>query len=130
MTEKELEKIYSEAYRAVYWTAFQHLKNEADAEDIVQDTFVALIESYDTIEDKTKVTSWLKKTAANRSLNRLTRTKTDNEFRRCAYYYLDENGCVYKIRFFQYIGSDEEPILGMVTYSTPEAWQYWRLTDY
>ena len=78
MTEKELEKIYSEAYRAVYWTAFQLLKNEADAEDIVQDTFVALIESYDTIEDKTKVTSWLKKTAANRSLNRLTRTKTDN----------------------------------------------------
>lgn len=78
MTDKELEKIYSEAYRAVYWTAFALLKNEADAEDVVQDTFVALIESYDTIEDKTKVVPWLKKTAANRCLNRLTRTKTDS----------------------------------------------------
>ena len=78
MTDKELEKIYSEAYRAVYWTAYALLKNEADAEDVVQDTFVALIESYDTIEDKTKVLPWLKKTAANRCLNRLTRTKTDS----------------------------------------------------
>ncbi len=77
MTDKELEKIYNEAYRAVYWTAFSLLKNEADAEDVVQDTFVTLIESYDTIEDKTKVTAWLKKIAANKCLNRLARTKTD-----------------------------------------------------
>jgi RNA polymerase sigma factor (sigma-70 family) len=54
------------------------LKNEADAEDVVQDTFVSLIESYDSIEDKTKVVAWLKKNAANKCLNRLTRTKTDN----------------------------------------------------
>ena len=40
MTDKELEQIYNEAYKAVYWTAMSLLKNEADAEDIVQDTFV------------------------------------------------------------------------------------------
>ena len=51
MTEKELEKIYNEAYRAVYWTAMQILKNEADAEDVVQDTFVSFIESYGNLED-------------------------------------------------------------------------------
>ncbi|MBO7563353.1 MAG: sigma-70 family RNA polymerase sigma factor [Clostridiales bacterium] len=78
MTEQELEKIYSEAYRAVYWTAFSLLKNEDDAQDIVQDTFVTLINSYDSIKDKTKILPWLKKVAANKSLNRLTRTKTDN----------------------------------------------------
>ena len=77
MTDKELEKIYNEAYRAVYWTAMSLLKNEADAEDIVQDTFVTLIESYDTLNDKDKVIPWLKKIAANKCLNRLTRTKTD-----------------------------------------------------
>ena len=33
MTDKELEKIYNEAYKAVYWTAMALLKNEADAED-------------------------------------------------------------------------------------------------
>lgn len=78
MTDKELEKIYNEGYRAVYWTAMSLLKNEADAEDVVQDTFIALIESYDTIKDKSKVMSWLKRTAANKSLNRITLSKTDN----------------------------------------------------
>ena len=76
MTEQELEMIYNEAYRAVYWTAMSLLKNEEEAEDIVQDTFVTLIESYDTIKDKSKVVPWLKKIAANKSLNRLTRSKT------------------------------------------------------
>ena len=28
MTDQELEKIYSEAYRAVYWTAFSLLKED------------------------------------------------------------------------------------------------------
>ena len=78
MTDKELEQIYNEAYKAVYWTAMSLLKNEADAEDIVQDTFVTLIESYDSIKDKSKVTSWLKKTAANKCLDRLKLAKTDN----------------------------------------------------
>ena len=78
MTDRELEQIYNEAYKAVYWTAMALLKNEADAEDVVQDTFVSLIESYDSIADKTKVVAWLKKNAANKCLNRLTRTKTDN----------------------------------------------------
>ena len=78
MTDRELEQIYGEAYKAVYWTAMALLKNEADTEDVVQDTFVSLIESYDSIEDKTKVVAWLKKTAANKCLNRITRTKTDN----------------------------------------------------
>ncbi len=78
MTEQELEKIYNEAYRAVYWTAYSLLKNEDDAEDIVQDTFVSLIHSYDGIKDKSKIVPWLKKVAANKALNRLTRTRTDN----------------------------------------------------
>lgn len=77
MNNEELERIYNEAYGPVYWTAFQLLKNEADSEDIVQETFVSLIESYDTIKDKNKVTAWLKKNAANKCLNRLTRSKTD-----------------------------------------------------
>jgi RNA polymerase sigma factor (sigma-70 family) len=77
MTDKELEKIYNEAYKAVYWTAMVLLKNAADAEDIVQDTFVTLIESYDSIKDKAKVMPWLKKIAANKCLDRIKLSKTD-----------------------------------------------------
>ena len=79
MTEKELEQIYNEGYRAVYWTALKLLRNEADAEDIVQDTFVAAYGAYDQLKEKEKVVGWLKKIAANKCLNRLTRTRTVNE---------------------------------------------------
>ncbi|MBR5974429.1 MAG: sigma-70 family RNA polymerase sigma factor [Clostridiales bacterium] len=78
MTNQELEKIYNDSYRAVYWTAMSLLKNEADAEDIVQETFLSLIKSYDTIQDKSKVHAWLKKTAANKCLDRIKLTKTVN----------------------------------------------------
>ncbi|MBO4688294.1 MAG: sigma-70 family RNA polymerase sigma factor [Clostridiales bacterium] len=78
MTNQELEKIYNDSYRAVYWTAMSLLKNEADAEDIVQETFLSLIKSYDSIQDKSKVHAWLKKTAANKCLDRIKLTKTIN----------------------------------------------------
>ena len=78
MANQELEKIYNEAYRSVYWTAMSLLKNEDDAEDIVQETFISLIKSYDTIKDKSKVHAWLKKTAANKCLDRIKLTKTVN----------------------------------------------------
>ena len=77
MTGKELEQIYQEAYKAVYWTAMALLKNEADAEDIVQDTFVSFIESYSDITDTSKATALLKKIAANKCLNRIKLAKTD-----------------------------------------------------
>ena len=77
MTGKELEKIYNEGYRAVYWTAMSLLKNEADAEDVVQDTFVSFIESYGDIEDTGKAVALLKKIAANKCLDRIKLARTD-----------------------------------------------------
>ena len=78
MTDKELERIYNEAYRAVYWTAMQLLKNEADAEDVVHDSFISFIESYSDIKDTTKATALLKRIAANKCLDRIKLSKTDN----------------------------------------------------
>ena len=83
MTEKELEKLYNEAYKAVYWTAMSILKNKEDAEDVVQDTFITAYETYDTLNDKSKAVSWVKKIAANKCLNIVTRKRTvnaDDEF--------------------------------------------------
>ena len=78
MSEQELEKLYNEAYKAVYWTAFSILKNNEDAEDVVQDTFVTAFEQYDSLNDKSKAVSWIKKIAANKSLNIVTRKRTIN----------------------------------------------------
>ena len=79
MTEKELEQIYNEGYKPVFWTAMALLKNEADAEDVVQDTFIAFMESYSDIKDTSKAVPLLKKIAANKSLNRIKLARTDNE---------------------------------------------------
>ena len=83
MTNQELEQIYNESYKAVYWTAMQLLKNAADAEDVVQDTFISFIESYSSIQDTRKATALLKKIAANKCLDRIKLARTDsveNEF--------------------------------------------------
>ena len=77
MTDKELEHIYNEAYRPVYWTAFSFLKNEQDAEDVVQDTFISFITSYGDLKDTSKAVALLKKIAANKCLDRIKLTKTD-----------------------------------------------------
>ncbi len=78
MTEKELEKIYNEAYKPVFWTAMQLLKNESDAEDIVQESFIAFMESYGGMTDLSKAVALLKKIAANKCLNRIRLEKTGN----------------------------------------------------
>ena len=83
MTDKELEQIYNESYKAVYWTAMSLLKNEADAEDVVQDTFISFIESYGNMTDLSKAVALLKKIAANKCLDRIKLARTDaveNEF--------------------------------------------------
>ena len=77
MTAEKLEKIYNEAYKPVYWTAMQMLKNQADAEDVVQDTFVSFIESYGDMEDTGKAVALLKKIAANKCLDRIKLSRTD-----------------------------------------------------
>lgn len=78
MTEQEFEKLYKESYKAVYWTAISLLKDKDEAEDVVQDTFITAFNSYDTLKDKDKAGAWVKKIAANKCLNILTRTKTVN----------------------------------------------------
>ena len=79
MTDKELEQIYNEAYKAVYWTAMSLLRNEDDAEDVVQDTFISFINSYSDMKDTSKAVPLLKKIAANKCLNRLKLSKTDTK---------------------------------------------------
>ena len=78
MTEQELEKLYNDAYKSVYWTAISLLKNKEEAEDVVQDTFITAFKSYDSLKDKDKAVAWVKKIAANKCLNILTRTRTVN----------------------------------------------------
>ena len=68
MTGKELEQIYNEAYKAVYWTALSLLKNESDAEDVVQDCFATLLERGMAADSPR---SYIYAMVRNRSIDRL-----------------------------------------------------------
>ena len=54
---------------------------------------------------------------------------TPDDFQRSDYIFLDENGNAYRFIFYQYIDSDEDPILTYVIWGTPEYWQDWTIME-
>lgn len=65
MQEKEAEALYHKYFAAVYSVCFLYMKNEADACDMVQETFLRLLQSHFTYEDNEKAKAWLIVTASN-----------------------------------------------------------------
>jgi len=63
----------------VYATAYRLLRNEADAEEAMQETFVSLIEHIDTFAYQSLFRTWLTRIAVNHALKRLRRRKVAKE---------------------------------------------------
>lgn len=57
----------------LYRLAVRLLHDEAEADGVVQDTFMRLIEKLDTFEGRSRVSTWLYRVAYNISLDRLRR---------------------------------------------------------
>jgi RNA polymerase sigma-70 factor (ECF subfamily) len=62
-----LEKLYDAAAPAVYAMALSILKNEADAEDVLQETFMAIMGGADRYQSQGKPMAWIITIAKNRS---------------------------------------------------------------
>ncbi|MEJ8554631.1 RNA polymerase sigma factor [Tepidibacter sp. Z1-5] len=78
--EVELYKILFETYnKKVYRVAYYILKNEEDAKDIVQDTFIQAFNKIDTLKDKDKdkFESWICTIAANLSKAQYNKRKKE-----------------------------------------------------
>ena len=70
-TDKEIAEIYSRHSKTVYRVCFAYMKNPADTEDAVQDTFFRLIKSGPAFESEEHEKAWLIRTAANICKNTL-----------------------------------------------------------
>lgn len=70
-TDKEIEEIYMRHSRMVYRLCFAYMKNSADTEDAVQDTFFRLIKSAPSFESGEHEKAWLIRTASNICKNML-----------------------------------------------------------
>ncbi len=65
MQIREAESLYHKYFATVYSICFLYMKNEADACDMVQETFLRLLQSRFTYHDQEKAKAWLIVTASN-----------------------------------------------------------------
>lgn len=71
------EQIYRDTYRSVYFTCISFIKNEADAKDMVQDTYLTAFEKLESLDDKSKLASWLNRIAVNKCRDYLKKKTPD-----------------------------------------------------
>ncbi len=70
-TDKEIADIYERHRNTVYRVCYSFMKNPADTEDAVQDTFISLIRKGPAFESEEHEKAWLIRTATNICRNTL-----------------------------------------------------------
>lgn len=71
-------QIYKDYYRAMYNTALRILKDEFEAEDIMQEAFLTAFTKLDSFKGEVTFGAWLKRIVINKSLTQL---KKNNKYR-------------------------------------------------
>ncbi len=79
-TDKEIADIYERHGKMLYRICFAYMKNAADTEDAVQNTFFQLIKTAPVFENSAHEKAWLIRTASNVCKNELKswRRKAEN----------------------------------------------------
>ena len=70
-TDKEITELYARHKSTVWRVCFAYLKNPADTEDAVSETFIRLIKSAPAFESAEHEKAWLIRTASNVCKNQL-----------------------------------------------------------
>lgn len=73
--ESAFNELYHRYHRLVYYIAFQLTKNHADAEEIVQETFVQVQRSIGSLNDPLQFKAWIGKIAHSKTITMLRRKK-------------------------------------------------------
>ena len=79
LSDREIEETYSRNVDTVYRVCFSFMKNRADTEDIVQETFLRLISHNMRFETQSHERAWLIVTASNLCKNALKHWWRRNE---------------------------------------------------
>ena len=61
-------EVYNRYYKAMYNTAYRIVKDKAEAEDIMQDSFLSAFTKLDSLKEKMTFGSWLKRIVVNNSI--------------------------------------------------------------
>lgn len=78
--KQAFEAIYQATYRQVYYTCMSFLKNEQNAQDIMQDTYITALTHMHQLENPDRITAWLNRIAVNKCRDFLAKNMPE-EFR-------------------------------------------------
>jgi RNA polymerase sigma factor (sigma-70 family) len=70
-TKMNLEKLYADNYKMVYYICLKFLKNPDDAQDMTQNVFIKAFDKIDTLSDINKFSPWVRQIANRECLNEL-----------------------------------------------------------
>lgn len=74
-------QVYNGYYKAMYNTAYRILKDEFEAEDLIQEAFLTAFSKLNTFKGEVAFGAWLKKIVVNKSLTQLKRNNRYNEIK-------------------------------------------------
>ncbi len=72
-------EVYNRYYKAMYNTAYRIVKDRAEAEDVMQDSFLAAFTKLDNLKEKVTFGSWLKRIVINNSIYHYNRNSKYND---------------------------------------------------
>lgn len=73
------QELYSNYARQMFAVAVRLIKNKEDAEDVLQECFIAAFGALETFKENASFGTWLKRIVINKSLNHLKKKRMDFE---------------------------------------------------
>lgn len=80
LSQNEFHKLYNEHKLLVYNIALHYIQNIEDAEEITQDVFIQLYNSYDGFNNNSTIKTWLYRITINKSLDFIKYKKSKKRF--------------------------------------------------
>jgi len=65
----DVDGLFAELYRQMYRVAYAMVRNDADAMDIVQESWLKILQKTDSLRDERKLIQWAKAIATNTGIN-------------------------------------------------------------
>ncbi len=75
--QEELTKMVQQYSDSLYRVALRMLENPAEAEDVLQETFIKALKSLDSFEGRSSISTWLYRIAVNESLMVIRKRKPE-----------------------------------------------------
>ena len=75
----DINQLVAEYSSRIYGLALRLTANQADAEDVLQETFLTVIKKLDTFEGRSEIYTWMHRIATNLALGKLRKLKRHDD---------------------------------------------------